>query len=479
MDLNNMQYTEVSNAVLRDSSLSLSGKGLYAMIYSYAGLPDFRLTLERLSRSCASSAYALRKAWRELKAAGYLKHYYTTADNGAFCHAYQIGHTAQACDGRMMYIDHIDRPNGDVQSEANEGDYTQIPNALLRSSTLSLPLKGLYAVLSYLFKIPGFTFRLKSLAALCKEKSKALASSWLKLKLAGLLKQHRRPSGKHNCFDWTYDLLPQPDLETPYFTSHRADGSIVTSLVAQHAAMTLGLQPQQSSEVKYDPLQKYINKALTALRQNKNMKISGESVPQADRIAAADDLSPDKLDAFSAQFTLPHHVRAPIPYVASALYQYAVKLRTPAPSENISFDDIQWALDVKARRIQSMDNPSDRDLNLVAEYKKLLSDQVHMSQSEFQTKCTVLFENWKSVQQDFSKPPSWGLKVLPFYSNHFQARRISWRVLYFSSIFYHFSTFSALFHHPIFNRYIVFSMLEYRLMDMSLMDKGMIDIGML
>lgn len=444
MDLNNMQYTEVSNAVLRDSSLSLGGKGLYAMIYSYAGLPDFRLTLERLSRSCASSAYALRKAWRELKAAGYLKHYYTTADNGAFCHVYQIGHTAQACDGRMMYIDHIDRPNGDVQSEANEGDYTQIPNALLRSPTLSLPLKGLYAVLSYLFKIPGFTFRLKSLAALCKEKSKALASSWLKLKLAGLLKQHRRPSGEHNRFDWSYDLLPQPDLETPYFTSHRADGTIVTSIVAQHAVTTLGTKARHLSKTKQDPIQKYISKALAALRQNKRMKISGESVSQVDRIAVVDSLSPDKLDAFSAQFTLPNHIRAPIPYVASALYQYAVKMRTPAPSENISFDDIQWALDVKARRIQNMDNPSDRDLNLVSEYKKLLSNQVHMSQSEFQTKCIALFENWKSAQQDFSKPPSWGLKVLPFYLNHYQTRREIRRVLYFSTILHHFSTFSAI-----------------------------------
>lgn len=405
MNLQNtrFQYTEVSNIVLCDSSLSLASKGLYAMIYSYAGLPDFQLTLNRLHRSCSSSAYALRKAWRELKAAGYLKHYYTTANNGTFCHAYDIGHSAQACDGQMYYVPQLNRSNGDVRPQANDRNYTQVPNHLLRSPSLSLKLKGLYAVLSYLFKIPNFQFRLKALSALSKENTKALASSWLQLKLSGLLKQHRRPSGQHNRFEWTYDLLQQPDLQTPYFTSHRADGSIVTSIVAQRAACAFHSQEHKPAIQNQYPLQKYIDKALKVLRQNKKMKINGAPVPQENRIAAASALSADKLQAFAAQFHLPDHVRAPIPYIACALYQYATQKnhqRNQVKQENqeqpLSFFDIQWALNTHVHRIQKCENPSDNDLMLVAQYKHLLSNQMYLSTQEFQAQCTRIFENWKA-----------------------------------------------------------------------------------
>lgn len=439
MNLQNtrFQYTEVSNVVLCDSSLSLASKGLYAMIYSYAGLPEFKLTLDRLHRSCASSAYELRKAWRELKAAGYLKHYYTTTDNGAFCHAYDIGYSAKACDGQMQYVHQLNRPNGDVHPQENDGNYTQIPNHLLRSSCLSLKLKGLYSILSYLFKIPNFQFRLKSLAALCKENAKALASSWLKLKLSGLLKQHRRPSGEHNRFDWTYDLLQQPDLETPYFTSHRADGSIVTSMVAQHAASTLCSQEQPTKiNRNQTSLRKYIDKALKVLCQNKNMKIGGTPVPQENRIAAVSTLSADKLQAFAEQFRLPDQVRAPIPYIASALYKYATQ-KNQAKQENqdqpLSFFDIQWALNAHMHRIQKCENPSDNDLLLVAQYKNLLSNQMNLSPDDFQAQCTAIFENWKSMKQALNQPPYWGLKVLLFFTNPLRILQNFWRIFFFSS----------------------------------------------
>lgn len=396
MDARTIPYTEVSNAVLRDASLSLAGKGLYAMIYSYAGLPGFRLTLDRLDRACASSTYALRKAWRELKAAGYLRHYYTTADNGAFCHAYDISHSAQPDARAMQYVDHLERENGEVRPQANAGDYTQVPNDLLRSDALSLPLKGLYAVLRYLFKIPNFTFRLKSLSALCLEKTKALGSVWRKLKLCGLLKQHRRPSGAHNRFDWTYELLTQPDASAPYFISHRADGSVVTSLTAQHATAVLRAQAPIAS----DPLQKQIEKALCALRNNKTMKLGGVSVPLADRLAAVQALTADKLHAFSAGFTLPQHVRAPIPYLAAALYQYAAAANQPIsqPDDALSFSDVDWALQTQARRIQAKDNPSARDRTLLAQYQDVLAQQVHMTADAFRARCLEIFQTWKAAR---------------------------------------------------------------------------------
>ena len=129
------------------------------------------------------------------------------------------------------------------------------------------------------------------------------------------------------------------------------------------------------------------------------MKINGAPVPQENRIAAASALSADKLQAFAAQFHLPDHVRAPIPYIACALYQYATQknqVKQEKTEQAISFFDIQWALDANIRRIQKCENPSDNDLILVEQYKHLLSNRMYLSQQDFQTQCIRIFENWKA-----------------------------------------------------------------------------------
>ena len=60
-------YTTIYNEVLRDSTLSLDAKGLFAVIKSFIGLPDFALSKRRLGYACSDSAYLLNAAWKELK----------------------------------------------------------------------------------------------------------------------------------------------------------------------------------------------------------------------------------------------------------------------------------------------------------------------------------------------------------------------------------------------------------------------------
>ena len=47
-------YTTIYNADMRDSTLSLDAKGLFAVIKSFIGLPDFALRKRRLGYACSA-----------------------------------------------------------------------------------------------------------------------------------------------------------------------------------------------------------------------------------------------------------------------------------------------------------------------------------------------------------------------------------------------------------------------------------------
>ena len=57
----------------------------YLVVSSYIGMPEWKLTKNTLNKICGT-AYAVEKAWKELLAAGYLKHYTARAASGAFIH---------------------------------------------------------------------------------------------------------------------------------------------------------------------------------------------------------------------------------------------------------------------------------------------------------------------------------------------------------------------------------------------------------
>ncbi|MBA4509774.1 DnaD domain protein [Clostridium sporogenes] len=68
-------FTQVSNNALRDNSISLKAKGLYALIQSYITLEDFTLYKNYLKKQCKEGEKAFESAWKELKDAGYLIQY--------------------------------------------------------------------------------------------------------------------------------------------------------------------------------------------------------------------------------------------------------------------------------------------------------------------------------------------------------------------------------------------------------------------
>lgn len=222
-------YTTTYNDVLRDIDLSLTAKGMYAVIKSFIGLPGFVLSKRRLAAACSDSRYQLNKAWKELKDKGYLQHLFSTAENGAFCHAYNLmQHAGEPVD--CVYVPEQTRPNGDCACIVREQkDYTNIPTDILRDPTISLSDKGLYALVASLKKIPGFILRPEGIRSFCKEKLKHFSTLWKKFKLNGLLKQHRYPAGEgRNHWTYEYELCETPDRETPYLVNHHYDGSVST-----------------------------------------------------------------------------------------------------------------------------------------------------------------------------------------------------------------------------------------------------------
>ena len=169
-------YTTIYNEVLRDSTLSLDAKGLFAVIKSFIGLPDFALSKRRLGYACSDSGYLLNAAWKELKHKGYLQHYFCQSENGAFCHVYNLmQHPSAQVD--FVYSPSIDRPNGDVVCISDaQRDYTNISTAILRDKTISLASKGLFALVSHLMKIPGFVLRPEGIRSFCISRRSGSAS---------------------------------------------------------------------------------------------------------------------------------------------------------------------------------------------------------------------------------------------------------------------------------------------------------------
>ena len=85
-------FTMIPNEVLRDNNLSRKAKGLYAEIYSYITIPNFKLSKSYLMKQGLEGETAFNSMWNELKEKGYLKQYRirsANSDNG-FVYEYDL-----------------------------------------------------------------------------------------------------------------------------------------------------------------------------------------------------------------------------------------------------------------------------------------------------------------------------------------------------------------------------------------------------
>lgn len=70
-----VNFSMVSNCIIRDADISLKAKGLYALIQSYITIENFTLYKGFLQSKCREGKKAFESAWQELKKSGYLVQY--------------------------------------------------------------------------------------------------------------------------------------------------------------------------------------------------------------------------------------------------------------------------------------------------------------------------------------------------------------------------------------------------------------------
>ena len=351
-------YTTIYNEVLRDSTLSLNAKGLFAVIKSFVGLPGFALSKRRLSYACSDSGYLLNAAWKELKQKGYLQHYFSQSENGAFCHVYNLmQHPSEPVD--FVYSPAIDRPNGDVVCISDaQRDYTNISTAVLRDKTISLACKGLFALVSHLMKIPDFILRPEGIRSFCMEKVKHFSTLWKRFKISGLLKQHRHPAGEENRWTYKYEICETPDLETPYLTNYHVDGSVSSiatigdfleklkkrvSRIRKNVSIKKKDKPravrrkerrQIEQQLNADALRGRFGNDLTGtvvtavynIKHADKLFIKGAEIAQERRETVAQMISPESVERFLDSTTIDYdRIENPVAYLQTALFDFLEK----------------------------------------------------------------------------------------------------------------------------------------------------------
>ena len=383
-------YTTIYNEVLRDKSLSLSAKGLFAVIKSFVGLPDFALSKRRLGYACSDSAYLLNAAWKELKHKGYLQHYFSQSENGAFCHVYNLmQHPSEPVD--FVYSPSIDRPNGDVACISDaQRDYTNISTAVLRDKTISLASKGLFALVSHLMKIPDFVLRPEGIRSFCMEKIKHFSTLWKRFKISGLLKQHRHPAGEENHWTYEYEICETPDLETPYLTNYHIDGSVSTVATIdgflakikkrvahirkttrtkkknQPRAVRRKLRKQIEQQINADALRRQFGSELTGtvvtavcnIKHADKLFIKGAEVTQENREQVSRCISQESMERFLNSVTIDFgRIENPVAYLQTALFDFLEKQCSTdaspadeAPDKPLADWELEWLERVKVKR---------------------------------------------------------------------------------------------------------------------------------
>ena len=367
--MSNTGFTIGYNCILRDQSLSLATKGLYLVVSSYIGMPEWKLTKNTLNKICGT-AYAVEKAWKELLAAGYLKHYTARAASGAFIHRYELMQEPSASAPHAFVTD-ADFVSGDcriVLSGESKRDFTQIPNSILRSKRIPLAVKGLFGVVAHLINIPDFSLNPAGVRAFCMERIKRFSSIWRQLKLTGLLKQHRYPTGEENSFEYQYELLDQPDSEAPYLVNHHADGSVssertISDYIAQASAKIKrlfgadGSQPPRKrrknavrkssgltkntppmphderikdirAQIDADTLElHYAQGNVAELKYEKDIKIKNNDIPLEDRQAVVARVARPNISHFLSEKenVLARSTQNSVAYCRTVLYDYLIQ----------------------------------------------------------------------------------------------------------------------------------------------------------
>ena len=85
-----VNFSMVSNEILRNERISLKAKGLYSLIQSYITMDDFTLYKGFLMSKCPEGRRSFDSAWNQLKQSGYLVQYRMKDEKNHFYYEYEL-----------------------------------------------------------------------------------------------------------------------------------------------------------------------------------------------------------------------------------------------------------------------------------------------------------------------------------------------------------------------------------------------------
>lgn len=140
-----VNFSMVSNEILRNERISLKTKGLYSLIQSYITMDDFTLYKGFLMSKCPEGRRSFDSAWNQLKQLGYLVQYRMKDEKNHFYYEYELldvpvhqnvtpektgTSVVSVCDSSDCVVHKVD----DTQ---NDTIYKTLQNNTLQNNTLS------------------------------------------------------------------------------------------------------------------------------------------------------------------------------------------------------------------------------------------------------------------------------------------------------------------------------------------------------
>ncbi|MGI5380691.1 hypothetical protein ACQEV2_42195 [Streptomyces sp. CA-251387] len=198
------QFTQIANALFRDSQLSFKAKGIFGYVSTHRN--GWQVTIADLVRLGPDGREAVRTGLRELETHGYLIRERLRRPDGTLGEiVYCITDRPATLDLALLQADlAIASPEtesaGGVPAGIRRGvmaadQFTQIANALFRESQLSFKAKGLFGLLST--HREGWRMTVTDIARRGRDGESAVKSGLKELEKAGLLirERERGPDG--------------------------------------------------------------------------------------------------------------------------------------------------------------------------------------------------------------------------------------------------------------------------------------------
>ena len=244
----NNPFSVIANTVvdeLAKGHIDMNALGIYTIYKHWIDFPDWLIRIGHLEKHCSNGEYSFDAAGRKLRESGLLRQFkmILAEENKKTTFLYDYDVLDMPCSVNLRGTTRI--PTKDVQRFINqrkdsnkqrrenalltgtkalkEKTGTAMPNEIIANAALSLAAKGLFIIIKHIFLTCHRTIYKEDIKRACNGDRKFKAA-WNELKEKGYFKI-KQYNGK-NGFEYEFELLDVPELETAAFTYVKPEETI-------------------------------------------------------------------------------------------------------------------------------------------------------------------------------------------------------------------------------------------------------------